>query len=53
MDNSRLLIATLLCFALLVGWQYFSDFMGWTPPPAPIEEAAQALCDGITEVLAK
>ena len=41
MDNSRLLIATLLCFALLVGWQYFSDFMGWTPPPAPIEEVVQ------------
>ncbi|MCH5277906.1 MAG: membrane protein insertase YidC [Desulfovibrionaceae bacterium] len=43
MDNSRLLIATLLCFALLIGWQSFSEYMGWTPPPAPpvpVEESA-------------
>lgn len=41
MDNSRLLIATLLCFGLLVGWQYFSEYMGWTPAPVPVEAVAE------------
>lgn len=38
MDNSRLLIATLLCFGVLVGWQYVADYMGWVPEPVPVVE---------------
>lgn len=40
MDNSRLLIATVLCFGILIGWQYFAEEMGWIAP-APIVQTVQ------------
>lgn len=35
MDNTRVVIATVLCLGILVGWGFVSDYMGWTTPPAP------------------
>ncbi len=41
MDNKRLLLATAICFVVLVGWQYLAEFMGWLPKkePAPLPAA--------------
>ncbi len=41
-SNKRLLLATLLCFGLLVGWQYLAQYMGWIPEPVAVEETAPA-----------
>jgi YidC/Oxa1 family membrane protein insertase len=35
MDNKRLLLSVLLCFALLFAWQYLAAYMGWVPQPVP------------------
>ncbi len=35
MDNKRIILATVLCFGILVGWQYFAEYMGWVQP-APV-----------------
>ncbi|MDR2502805.1 MAG: membrane protein insertase YidC [Deltaproteobacteria bacterium] len=35
MENHRLVIAVVLSFGLLFGWQIFSQYMGWAPKPAP------------------
>lgn len=43
-ENKNLLLAVVLCLAVLFGWSYFSEFMGWAPPrekPAP-KSAAEA-----------
>ena len=45
MDNRRLIISVVLCIALLIGWQTFSEYMGWIPEqpqPTATEEQAQA-----------
>lgn len=37
-ENKNLVLAVVLCLAVLFGWSYFSEYMGWTPPreqPAP------------------
>ncbi|MBO4318155.1 MAG: membrane protein insertase YidC [Mailhella sp.] len=39
-NNKRLLLATVLCFAIILGWQYFAEYMGWIEP-APIEEVTE------------
>ncbi len=31
MENKRIIIATVICFVILVGWQYLADKMGWIP----------------------
>lgn len=31
MDNKRIIIATVICFVILVAWQYLAEFMGWVP----------------------
>ena len=42
-DNSslNLLLAIALCLAILVGWSYLSEYMGWTPKPDPEVTAQQ------------
>ena len=40
MDNKRLLLATAICFAVLVGWQYLAEFMGWLPKREPAPQPA-------------
>lgn len=40
MDNKRLLLATAICFAVLVGWQYLAEYMGWLPKPEPAPQPA-------------
>ena len=43
MDNRRLIIAVVLCIALLIGWQTFSEYMGWMPEqPQPTVTEEQA-----------
>ncbi|MBL8857654.1 MAG: membrane protein insertase YidC [Planctomycetes bacterium] len=48
--DKRLLIVLPLCLVILLGWQMFSDMMGWTvkppPPPVatqPVDESGQPL----------
>ncbi len=31
MENKRIIIATVICFVILVAWQYLADYMGWVP----------------------
>lgn len=31
-ENKNLVLAVVLCLAVLFGWSYLSEFMGWTPP---------------------
>lgn len=58
MDNKRLLLATLICFGLLMGWQYFAQFMGWIPEPVPVAHVEEnvnqsgALAPDGTDILA-
>ena len=47
MDTRRTIIAIVLSFAVMFGWQQLSYFMGWIPEPAPeapqqMEQPAQA-----------
>ncbi len=35
MESKRVLIATALCLAILLGWSQLSTYMGWTPQPVP------------------
>ena len=41
MDNRRLILAIVISVVILFGWNAFSDYMGWTPEPAPVAENAQ------------
>ncbi len=34
MENKRIIIATVICFVILVGWQYIAEHMGWVPKQA-------------------
>ncbi|MFI3271547.1 MAG: membrane protein insertase YidC [Pseudomonadota bacterium] len=38
METKRTLIAVVLSLIVLVGWGYFSEYMGWTQKPAPVVE---------------
>ncbi len=38
MDTKRVVLATVLCFAILFGWTELSLYMGWTPEPVPVTE---------------
>ena len=38
MDNKRLLIATVLCFLILFGWQFLAEQMGWVQAPQPQQQ---------------
>ncbi len=40
MESKRPFIAIVLCLLVLVGWSYFSEYMGWVPRPAPAPQAA-------------
>lgn len=40
MENKRIIIATVICFVILVGWQFLADKMGWIPQQQT-EETAQ------------
>lgn len=31
MENKRIIVATVICFVILVGWQYVAEHMGWVP----------------------
>ena len=42
MDNRRLIIAVVLCFGLMVGWTYLSQFMGWTPSQEQVQNQQRA-----------
>lgn len=45
MENKRTLLAVVLSLIVLLGWSYFSEFMGWTPPrnaPAPVAASEPA-----------
>ncbi len=33
MDTKRTIIAVALSFAILFGWNFLADYMGWLPPP--------------------
>jgi len=32
MENKRIIIATVLCFVILLGWQSLAEYMGWVQP---------------------
>jgi len=32
MEIKRIIIATVLCFVILSGWQYFAEYVGWVEP---------------------
>ncbi len=34
METKRVILATVLCFIILIGWSQLSIFMGWTPDPS-------------------
>lgn len=42
MDNRRLIIAVAVSFTLMLGWTYFSQYMGWTPSPEEQKAQQQA-----------
>lgn len=48
MENKRVIIATILCFAILVGWQYLAEYMGWI---VPHEETQEVQTQAQTETL--
>ena len=39
-STKNLALAIVLCLAILFGWSFLADYMGWTPKPDP-EVAAQ------------
>ena len=41
MDNRRLILAIVISAVILFGWNALSDYMGWTPEPAPVAENAR------------
>lgn len=41
METKRILLATALCLLIMIGWGKLSEYMGWTPPPAQLQEQAQ------------
>lgn len=41
MENKRIIIATVICFIILVGWQYVAEYMGWVPKPQEVQSQAQ------------
>ncbi len=45
MDTKRVLIATALCLAILLGWTELSNYMGWTPAPQIQENIANQDAD--------
>ncbi len=40
MENKNIFLATVLCFGILVGWQYFAEYMGWVQAPVQVEQSA-------------
>lgn len=40
-DNKNFLLAVVLCLAVLFGWGYVADYMGWTPKPVMDQDARQ------------
>ena len=54
MENRRIIIATVLCFVILLGWQYFAEYMGLvSPTPTTISstEIAQSPDDVFMETV--
>ncbi len=41
METKRVLIATVLCLIIIVGWNQLAIYMGWMPPPPTAEEIAE------------
>ncbi len=41
MESKRILIATVICLAILLGWSELSLRMGWVTTPAPVAEQSQ------------
>lgn len=41
MDTKRVLLATVLCLGVLLGWNYLATFMGWVAPPAATRTVEQ------------
>ncbi len=43
MDTKRTILAVVLSFAILMGWQFLSEYMGWVKPqqPQPRQEESQ------------
>lgn len=41
MDNRRLIIAVVVSFTMMLGWSYFSQFMGWAPSPEEVQKTQQ------------
>ncbi len=37
MDNKNTFLALALCFGILVGWQYFAEYMGWVQPQQQVQ----------------
>lgn len=42
MDTRRLIIAMAVSFALLFGWNYVAEKMGWISKPAPVQQTTQS-----------
>lgn len=45
MDNRRLIIAMVLAFGLMFGWNFFAQFMGWIPERVPAEQQAAPVAE--------
>ena len=41
MDNRRLILSIVICIAFMLGWQAFSEHMGWIPEPTQQTEQVQ------------
>lgn len=38
METKRAIVAVILSFIVLVGWSSLSEYMGWAPEPAPVQQ---------------
>lgn len=46
-ENKNLILAVVLCLAVLLGWNYFAEYMGWMPKPQPpVKQSAPAEAPG-------
>ncbi len=41
MDTKRVIIATVLCLGILLGWNFLATYMGWLPPPSASSTVAE------------
>ncbi len=53
MENKRIIIATVICFVILVGWQYIAEHMGWVPKQAEQTEQIETQAEQSATLFSK